>query len=215
VTPGYDPVTRLIYRPAPGLTLPPISEYPTSQEVEKAIVFLQDELLGDFPFADAASRANALAALVTPEVRPAIDSPVPLGLVDKPTMGTGTGLLVEVIALVATGCLAAMMSAPKDDEEWRKQITAVLDMGTNLVVVDNVEEALRAASLSRALTSSTWKDRRLGRTEMIELPQRAGWYATDLNIRLGGICRGAVTGSGWMRSSPAPGSAPAFGTLSY
>jgi Bifunctional DNA primase/polymerase, N-terminal/Primase C terminal 1 (PriCT-1) len=185
-TPGYDAVTRLLYRPAPGLTLPPIPEHPTARELERAITLLTHELLGDFPFADASSRANGLAALVTPEVRPAIDGPVPLGLVDKPTMGTGASLLVDVIALLATGCPAAMMSAPKDDEEWRKQITAALDMGASLVVIDNVEEPLRAPSLSRALTSLIWKDRRLGRTEMIELPQRACWYATGINISLRG-----------------------------
>jgi hypothetical protein len=185
-TPGYDPATRLIYRPAPGFTLPPISERPTAREMERAIALLTHELLADFPFVDAPSRANGLAALMSPPLRPATDGQVPLGVLDKPTMGTGASLFMDVVALIATGCPAAMMSAPKEDEEWRKQITAVLDMGASLVVIDNVEDVLRAPSLSRALTSSIWKDRRLGRTEMIELPQRACWYATGINIRLGG-----------------------------
>jgi hypothetical protein len=185
-TPGYDPATRFIYAPLPNFALPTMPASPTKQEIKGALSMLLGEALRNFPFADKASRANALGALLTLVLRAAIHGNVPLGLIDKPTMGTGASLLADLIALVATGRPAAMMSTPKDDEEWRKQITAALDMGSSLVVIDNVEDTLRSASLARALTSSTWKDRRLGRTEMLELPQRAVWLATGINIRLGG-----------------------------
>ena len=65
-TPGYDPDTRLYYRPVPGLECPLISLHPTQNEAKEAAQFINDELLHGFPFVDDASKANALAALITP-----------------------------------------------------------------------------------------------------------------------------------------------------
>ena len=39
---------------------------------------------------------------------------------------------------------------------------------------------------STALTSSTWKDRMLGQSATVVLPQRATWLATGNNVKLGG-----------------------------
>jgi len=57
---------------------------------------LLDELLIDFPFADEASRANALALLLLPYVRPLIVGPTPLHLITAPTQGTGKDLLAQL-----------------------------------------------------------------------------------------------------------------------
>jgi len=38
--PGYDPVSRLYYCPDPGLTLSPIPDYPTTDEVQACIDIL-------------------------------------------------------------------------------------------------------------------------------------------------------------------------------
>jgi len=78
------------------------------------------------------------------------------------------------------------MSAPRDDEEWRKMITSSLIGGPSIIVIDNVDGILRSSSLSRALTAKVWRDRILGRSEMIDLPQRAVWYATGNNIQIKG-----------------------------
>jgi hypothetical protein len=79
-----------------------------------------------------------------------------------------------------------MLGAPKDDEEWRKQITARLSAGAPMITIDNVEGSLFAPSLARALTSRQWTDRVLGRSETITVPQRATWIATGNNITLRG-----------------------------
>ncbi|MGH8067457.1 MAG: hypothetical protein ACRERE_19935 [Candidatus Entotheonellia bacterium] len=75
--PGYDAETRLLYVPMPGLMMPKIPDMPTSTELQQALAVLQ-ELICDFPFTDHASTANALAAIITPVLRPAIDGPIPL-----------------------------------------------------------------------------------------------------------------------------------------
>jgi len=79
-----------------------------------------------------------------------------------------------------------MLGAPRDEEEWRKQITAKLAAGTTMITVDNVEGALYAPSLARALTARTWTDRVLGRSETVTVSQRATWIATGNNIQLRG-----------------------------
>src|SRR5439155_25639281 len=87
-TPGYDAVTRLVYRQTPGLIVPEVSDEPTAEERDAAIDALRD-IVVDFPFVDAASRTNTLGLILTPILRPAIPGEVPLALVDKPKSGTG------------------------------------------------------------------------------------------------------------------------------
>jgi len=184
-TPGYDSATGLYYTGSMEMALQ-VTESPTHDEAVKAADYLREELLGDFPFKDDASRANALGALLTPITMPLINGNVPLGLFDKPQAGTGASLLTEIIAEITTGNAASMQTAPGTDEEWRKAITAVLTQGPQIVVIDNVTNILRSAKLSQMLTARTWSDRMLGKTKMLSLPQTAAWFATGNNIQLGG-----------------------------
>jgi Bifunctional DNA primase/polymerase, N-terminal len=181
---GYDSVTRIFYAPAPGLAVE-VPEQPTRGDVRRALE-LVEECIGDFPYADEASAANALAMLSTPILRTVIPGPVPLAAIDKPTPGTGGSLLADVAALVATGRPAGMASAPRDDEEVRKQITSALRAGSPVITIDNVSGDLSAPSLARALTAEIWEDRLLGRSEQVKLPQRATWLASGNNLKLGG-----------------------------
>src|SRR5712691_2540230 len=160
-TPGYDKATQLAYVPVPGLTIPPIPERPTQDDLVAAITLL-DEAIGEFPFQDKACHANAIALLLTPLIRQAINGHVPLALVDATRPGTGKSLLAELVALVATGRKAAMMGAPYDDDEWRKRISATLADGATIIVIDNVRSRLQSAALDLALTSHTVQERILG-----------------------------------------------------
>jgi hypothetical protein len=183
--PGYDPQTRLYYRPGEGFDVALIPAAPTSADIKSAIRIL-DEAVGEFPYEDEASAANTLALMLTPLVRQAVAGPVPLALIDKPQAGTGGSLLAETIAIIGSGRTAEMLGAPRDEEEWRKQITAKLAAGATMITVDNVEGALYAPSLARALTARTWTDRVLGRSETVTVSQRATWIATGNNIQLRG-----------------------------
>jgi hypothetical protein len=135
--PGYDAATKLVIVPAPGLKLPAIPESPTAKEVEKAKELLE-QLIGQFPFATPASKTNAIAALLTPILRPIISGAVPLALFDAPMPGTGKGLLAECLSLIPTGRNAVMMTAPDTEEEWRKRITAILLEGAAVITIDNL-----------------------------------------------------------------------------
>jgi len=186
IEPGYDEATSLFYEPGNELQGPNVPANPTKEEAKNALKHIIDEIFVDFPFKDDASKANALALLLSPVVRPMIDGNVPLALLDKPQAGTGASFLAEVVAMIATGRPANMMSAPETEDEWRKAITSTLLEGTLIIVIDNVVGKLRSSSLTRALTSRTWRDRFLGKSEMVDLPQRCVWSATGNNISIGG-----------------------------
>jgi hypothetical protein len=181
--PGYDECTELFYYS--HLDLPSIPETPTEQQISDAVEVVK-ELLWDFPFDSEASRANAIAALFTPVLRPVIDGPVPLAVVDKPQAGTGASLLCDIIALIATGETTGMIGGFRNDEEWRKSITTTLLRGHQIVVIDNVDGHLFSPSLASLLTSRSWRDRILGRNEEISTPNTTCWFANGNNIRLEG-----------------------------
>ena len=180
---GYDARTGLLYLPRSGFAMPELDLTP--EGVAAALVQLQ-ELVCDFRFVDASSRANYLALLLTPIVRLAISGQVPLALLDAPQQGSGKSFLASIFALLLTGRSAAMTAAPESEEEWRKRITATLLGGTTIVILDNVDRVLASSSLAILLTSDVWSDRVLGRSETVEVPQRLTCVATGNNLRLGG-----------------------------
>lgn len=181
--PGYDERTELFYYS--HLDLPSIPEISTERQTNDAVELVK-ELLWDFPFDSEASRANAIAALFTPVLRPLVDGPVPLAVVDKPQSGTGASLLCNIIALIATGETSGMIGGFRTDEEWRKNITTTLLRGHQIVVIDNADGDLCSPSLASLLTSRSWRDRLLGRNEEISTPNTTCWFANGNNIRLKG-----------------------------
>ncbi|MBF0095588.1 MAG: toprim domain-containing protein, partial [Alphaproteobacteria bacterium] len=180
-TPGYHPSSRLLYEPPTGFTLPPVPASPSSAEIAAARSLLLDDLLGDFPFTGEAERAHALALLLLPFVRPMISGPTPLHLIEKPSPGTGASLMVEAIAQITTAAPASIMVESREEEEWRKRLTAKLRQAPTLLLIDNLTRRLDSASVAAAITSTNWEDRILGRSETARLPVRCAWIATGNN----------------------------------
>ena len=183
--PGYHWSSALFYKPLAGLQVPPVKDRPNRTDLQHALAVL-DDAIGEFPYEDDAGRANTLALLLTPIVRHLIDGPVPLALIDAPQAGTGKTLLTEIVALITTGVAGPMTAAPREEEEWRKSITATLYQGTSVIIYDNLDRVLQSSSLAMALTATQWKDRILGLSQMATLPQMSTWIVTGNNIRLGG-----------------------------
>ena len=184
--PGYDPTTRLIYRPRPGFELPAVPDNPTAQELSTGAALIEEPFV-DFPFVDDASRATALSLPLTLVLRTAILGQTPLYLVDAPVAGTGKGLLTDVASVTATGRPATKMAAPVKEEEMVKTITASLLDGDALNVLDEVTGTLKSPGLASVLTTGEWKQRLLGRNdEMIRVRTNAVWAALGNNIKVGG-----------------------------
>jgi putative DNA primase/helicase len=179
--PGYHPATRLLYEPTQNFILPPIPDDPTPEQIAAARSLLLDDLLGEFPFVGEAERAHALALLLLPFVRPMIVGPTPLHMVEKPAPGTGATLMVDAISIVATGISASVMVEGRDEDEWRKRLTAKLREIPSILLIDNLRRQLDASSVAAALTAPFWEDRVLGKSEMIRFPIRCVWIATGNN----------------------------------
>jgi hypothetical protein len=121
---------------------------------------------------------------------------VPIALIDAPTKGTGKTRLAQLASIVATGRETPLSPEVRDEEEWRKQITSLLIADRQVVIIDNIERALRSSQLAAVLTTSEWSDRVLGKSEVLHLHSRVIWIATGNNIRVGGdIARRAY----WIR----------------
>lgn len=182
--PGYHSAGSLYYRPAPDLEDVQPRDAGLTEDVEWAKSLLLDDLLGDFDFADDASRAHALGLMLLPFVREYIGSgSTPFHLVLAPDVGSGKTWLAQ--AALAPGCgTVAATPGTGSDEEWRKRITTMLLGGAPAVLLDNLTGLLDTGALAAALTTDRWTDRLLGENREVNLPIRNAWVATGNNLRL-------------------------------
>ena len=151
------------------------------QEVAAARSLVCDDLLGEFPFTSLAERAHAVSLLLLGFLRAMVDGPTPLHLIEKPTPGTGATLMVDAISNILTGVGASVMTEGRDDEEWRKRVTAKLRQIPSMVLIDNLRHRLDSSAVAAALTAPFWEDRVSGVSEMTRLPIRCIWVATGNN----------------------------------
>ncbi|MHB8589816.1 MAG: hypothetical protein ACYDA0_13365 [Candidatus Dormibacteraceae bacterium] len=181
--PGFHTGSR--YFVTRGPELPHIPDRPTQGDVQLARELL-DELLCDFPFVSQADRTHAIAAMLTRVARTLIDGPTPLFDIEAPTEGSGKGLLAEIIALVTTGRVARMLTEGRDEDEWRKRITANLMEGAPITLLDNVRRPIDSAQISAVLTTREWSDRLLGSTRTVTLVVETVWMMTANNPAFSG-----------------------------
>ncbi len=177
---GYDPASSLWHHRTLD-DLPDIAGQPTEADMESARETLL-EIVADFPFVDDASRANTIALLLLPFVRPLIDGPTPLHAADAPTPGTGKGLLVQAALWPALGYSLDIRSGARDADEWRKRITSELVAGKPVIGFDNATTRLDSEHLAAVLTATSWTDRVLGQTQVVTTPNRATWVCTGNNL---------------------------------
>ena len=111
---------------------------PTAIDITEARRLLETELLGDFPFVDAADKAHAVALLLLFFARDLIDADMPLHLIEKPEVGTGAGKLADCCMIPALGGRQAVITDCNDEDEWRKRIFATLLAAPEAVLLDNV-----------------------------------------------------------------------------
>jgi hypothetical protein len=159
---GYDPATQLWYKSSGDLKLPPILDRPTREDAEAALKKL-DELLGGFPFEDDTSRAAALAALMTPVLRAAMDI-APLFLITAPEPRTGKTKLVYLCAVLATGRNPIATAGSEKPEEMEKRIETAALGGRPILHFNNLPNGmvLESAGLSQMLTEGEVVIRKLG-----------------------------------------------------
>jgi hypothetical protein len=182
-TRGYDDRSGVLFEPPPGAQFPPVHPDCTIDDADAAMMRLL-EVVCDFCFEAPEHRSAWLAALLTPLARFAFSGPSPLFLIDANIRGAGKGLLAQTIGRIVLGREMPVSSYAHDSAEMRKKITAIAIAGDRLLLLDNLEGVFGNDALDRALTTTCWKDRILGKSEEVELPLIPTWYATGNNVQV-------------------------------
>ncbi|MBA3009522.1 MAG: toprim domain-containing protein [Proteobacteria bacterium] len=178
--PGYSEESQYILVVSPGIGMPCIVDDPTAEDIKQARLLIY-EFVADFPFTSAAEKAHAIALMILPFVREMIDGQVPLHLVEASTPGTGKTKLVTVLTYIFLGQIVSTMTEGRNDDEWRKKLTAKLKSNPAVIFIDNVRYEIDSAPLAAVLTSGKWEDRILGKTEIINLLVNCLFIATGNN----------------------------------
>jgi hypothetical protein len=173
---GFDERSGIYYLPHPALAnLETAPDPPTPDEIKSACALI-DDLTVDFPFVGECDRAHAYSFALLPIVRATIDGPTPLFRFEAPQARTGKSLLMRTLARL--GCSAISdLTAPDDEDEWRKRITSAMGEAPDAFLIDNAT-ALDSAQLAKLLTDDIWEDRRLGGNEQVRYPVRCTFGAT-------------------------------------
>jgi hypothetical protein len=182
-TAGYDSRTGVLFEPGGSRAFATIQPDATADDADAALQRLL-EVVCDFRFEADEHRAAWLAGLLTPLARFAFEGPSPLFLIDANVRAAGKGLLSQTIGRIVLGREMPVSSYSHDSQEMRKRITACAMAGDRMLLLDNLEGIFGNDAIDRALTSTRWKDRILGKSEEIELPLLATWYATGNNVQV-------------------------------
>jgi hypothetical protein len=184
-TPGFDVDTGLFLQPR--LPIERVPDAPTQEELTQARSLLVDQVLANFPFVRPSDRAQYIAGLLAPIIRPFVPGPTPLVAVTATSPGTGKSYLTEDMfgSLYGIGT----MPWPENDAELRKAITTQLrEGGEPVAAIDNVPSgfSIRSAILADLITKDTWRDRVLGATASVSMPNDRLWIVNGNNLRTGG-----------------------------
>ncbi|WP_432847100.1 hypothetical protein ACQPXB_40670 [Amycolatopsis sp. CA-161197] len=195
-TPGYDPATGFYLTANTHLDL--IPDQPSAEQVAEARAFLLDRFLRDFPWRSPADRANYLALLVTPLIRPFTRALSPFGMIEASMPGSGKTILSGCVGLLVG---QRVLTWTDSDEELRKSITTVFGDSVGVVVWDNLTEGeiVNSSVLARLVTERTWTDRKLGTNSAANITNDRLWLATGNNLRTGGDMASRTV---WVRLDP-------------
>ena len=144
---------------------------------------LLDDPLDPADILTAPDRAHAVAAMILPFLRRMVDGATPIHLIEAPTVGSGKGLLTNLISIVATGTTCDARTMPEHEDEVRKMLTAELISGRPIILLDNVSDKkkLDSPALASIITAPRWTDRFLGESMMVTVPNNALWLMTGNN----------------------------------
>lgn len=183
--PGYDPATRYLFIPGPGVDVARVPDAPTADDVDKAVGLLHT-MLDAFPWETKDDFANYLGLLLTPMLRLVTPPSYKMFGIGAHQPGSGKTLLADVATILHGGVLRSEM--PEDETEMRKQTTSILaTTSAPIVHIDNVTGVLRSSTLAGLLTAGQpLQDRELGSSRMITTTNDRVWVVTGNNLSLGG-----------------------------
>ena len=190
--PGYDATTGVFFDPR-GAKFPVIADRPTLADA----MTKRDRLLvlfHTFDFKSDTDRAVAMSLILTRLARLAMAT-APLHAFDAPTAGSGKSMIVDIVAILATGETAPVFAQGSTLEEFEKRLSAQLMMGRQIIAIDNINNELDGDLLNQSLTQAEVDLRILGESRIITVRCSTVNTATGNNLRLvGDLTRRAAIG---------------------
>lgn len=180
--PGYDAAFGALFRPAGAA--PVVPDRPSKQDASDAKDRLY-QLVWQFPFKDGFDFSVWLAALLTAIQRPVITGPVPGFPFTANKAGSGKGLLIDLIGIIAWLNAIPTRSYPMDPAECAKVKLSLALAGVGSVHFDNLPEGgfYGSGELDSALTSTEVSGRILGASkESGSVPLRPVWMLSGNNV---------------------------------
>lgn len=192
---GYDPITGILYN-ALGVEFPEIPSHPTKEQALVALDFIKGPLRL-FPFSPVSHISIALSAILSTLVRRTLPT-VPMHAFSATAAGSGKSMLVDIASMIATGRRASVMSSGgtnPGDGEMEKRLGASMLAGDAIISIDNIEAPLGGDLLCQLLTQTVAKIRILGKTERVDVPVAASFFATGNNLSVvGDLTRRVLVG---------------------
>lgn len=180
-TPGYDAASGLLLRG--NGKWPRVPETPSRAELETAASALWHPFQ-QFPFVDEISRGVMLAALLTAVVRQTLPT-APGFMFDAPSASSGKTLLAKC-AMMIGGAVPAAIAECSDDDEIRKRTFSALREGATGLLFDNLRGDFTSSTLEAYLTSQEIRERVLGVSQTVIVPNTALFLFSGNNLRLKG-----------------------------
>lgn len=177
--PGYDPQSGCFGAFDPY----EFSEPGSSEEEAHAALEILLAPFDQIPFETEAALSAFLALLLTQVARIALRL-VPGFLISAPDKGSGKTMLCKIAEIIAQGGAAAVRTWPNTPEELRKTLFAALLAGERSMLFDNVREGvkLHSAELAAFITAENYKDRVLGASENVVVPNKAVLIINGNNV---------------------------------
>ena len=181
---GYDPISGLLFIPEQQV-FPAIASKPSRDDALTTLKYLDDTLLGEFPFVEKIDRSVMLSGFLTALDRRAMDV-APLHGFSSPVAGTGKSLLIDLISILLTGHRAPVISQGKTEEEFEKRLGTSLIAGDNIITIDNCNSELTGVLLCQALTQTLLNVRLLGKSQQVDVPNASTFFANGNNLVVAG-----------------------------
>jgi hypothetical protein len=191
-TPGYDPVTGVLY--VADADCDPIPEHPTQDDARRAAETILTGV-SQFPWRASIDQSAWLSMVLSVACRHSFCGPAPLfvGIANHPRAGKTA--LTKAAAIIGTGREAPFGNYPtrranggkkdtEDNEEMRKQGTAVIAAGHPFYCLDNVPNGHQFGShvLDSLVTSTVEAGRLTGTGDATARAATTVWTANGNNI---------------------------------
>lgn len=174
---GYDPEAQIF-------TVKDAVEPEVDWTLDEARLFL-DDLLKEFPFANARSKAVhicAMMAVYAAGLKPMMEKPLNfLYRANMPRAGKG---LLALTAIAPSCGPVTIQSIPDSKEEFKKILDTEALNGSSYIFLDEIENKLVNRTLNSFLTTNVWGGRLMNTQKKFSVSQNSIVFMTGNNIDL-------------------------------